>query len=346
MNSTAEPTAYDAVMRRAIELAARGPAHDINPHVGCAVLNTSGEIIAEGWHQGSGTPHAEIDALSKITAEQAAGSTFVVTLEPCNHTGKTGPCSQALIDAGVGTVVYAATDPGHASSGGAKRLTDAGITVIPGVLENDVNVFLEEWMTAATLHRPHVTVKWASSLDGRVAAADGTSQWITGSASLEHVHRQRSKADAIVVGTGTVSADNPSLTARMPSGELYADQPIPVVIGTREIPRDAKIFQHPHTPIIETSHDLSAALTDMYERGIRSVYVEGGPTLISAFIAAGLVDRYYIFQAPTLLGGPFTAVGDVGISTLSKRLNLHIDSAEHSGADLFITAHPQPQEDH
>jgi diaminohydroxyphosphoribosylaminopyrimidine deaminase/5-amino-6-(5-phosphoribosylamino)uracil reductase len=242
--------------------------------------------------------------------------------------------------------VYAATDPGHASSGGAKRLADAGITVIPGVLENDVNVFLEEWMTAATLHRPHVTVKWASSLDGRVAASDGTSQWITGSASLEKVHLQRSKADAIVVGTGTVIADNPSLTARMPSGELYADQPIPIVIGTREIPGDAKIFQHPHTPIIETTHDLSAALTDLYERGIRSVYVEGGPTLISAFIAAGLVDRYYIFQAPTLLGGPFTTIGDVGISTLSERLNLRIDSVEHSGADLFITAHPQPQEDH
>lgn len=345
MNSTADPNAYDAVMRRAIELAARGPAHDINPHVGCVVLDQSGEIISEGWHQGSGTPHAEIDALSKLTAEQAVGSTFVVTLEPCNHTGKTGPCSQALIEAGVGTVVYGATDPGHASSGGAKRLRDAGITVIPGVLENDVNLFLEEWMTAARLHRPHVTVKWASSLDGRVAAADGTSQWITGSAALEHVHRQRSKADAIVVGTGTVIADNPSLTARTPSGELYADQPIPIVMGTREIPQDAKVFQHPHDLIFEKTHDLSVALTDLYERGIRSVYVEGGPTLISAFIAADLVDRYYIFQAPTLLGGPFTAVGDVGISTLSERINLHIDSVEHCGADLFITAHPQLKED-
>lgn len=346
MNSTAETPAYDAVMRRAIELAARGPAHDINPHVGCVVLDASGEIIAEGWHQGSGTPHAEIDALSKITADQVAGSTFVVTLEPCNHTGKTGPCAQALIDAGVATVVFAATDPGHASSGGAKRLADAGITVIPGVLENEVNVFLEEWMTAARLHRPHVTVKWASSLDGRVAAADGTSQWITSSASLEKVHLQRSKADAIVVGTGTVIADNPSLTARRPSGELYADQPIPVVIGTREIPESAQVYLHPHTPLLNTTHDLSAVLADLYERGIRSVYVEGGPTLISAFIAAGLVDRYFIFQAPTLLGGPFTAVGDVGISTLSERLTLRIDSVEHCGADLFITAHPQTQEDH
>jgi diaminohydroxyphosphoribosylaminopyrimidine deaminase/5-amino-6-(5-phosphoribosylamino)uracil reductase len=341
MNSTAETSAYDAVMRRAIDLAAQGPAHDINPHVGCVVLDSSGEIIAEGWHKGSGTPHAEIDALSKISADQAVGSTFVVTLEPCNHTGKTGPCSQALIDAGVGTVVFAATDPGHASSGGAKRLTDAGITVIPGILENDVNVFLEEWMTAARLLRPHVTVKWASSLDGRVAAADGTSQWITGSASLEKVHLQRSKADAIMVGTGTVIADNPSLTARTPSGELYPDQPIPVVIGTREIPQDSKVFQHPHAPLIETTHDLSVVLNNLFERGVRSVYVEGGPTLISAFIAGGFVDRFYMFQAPTLLGGPYAAVGDLGITTLSERLNLRIESVEHSGADLFITAHPQ-----
>lgn len=327
-------------MRRAIALAGNGPSNGVNPQVGCVVLNSAGTIIAEGWHRGAGTAHAEVDALSQLTPEQAQGSTFVVTLEPCNHTGRTGPCAQALIEAGVGTVVYAATDPGHASSGGAQRLRDAGIEVIGGVLEDNVEELLEEWMLAARLHRPHVTVKWAASLDGRAAAHDGTSQWISGPVSRARVHEQRAAADAIVVGTGTVLADNPSLTARTPEGGLHDHQPVPVIIGKRNVPGDALVHEHPLEPLIIGHNDLHAALSEMFDNGIRSVFVEGGPTLASAFIAAGLADRLYIYLAPVLLGGDKVALGDLGVGTLADRIDLNISSVERLGADIFITATP------
>lgn len=327
-------------MRRAIALAANGPSNGVNPQVGCVVLNSAGTIIAEGWHRGAGTAHAEVDALSQLTPEQAQGSTFIVTLEPCNHTGRTGPCAQALIEAGVAQVVYAATDPGHASSGGAQRLRDAGIEVLGGVLEDDVEELLEEWMLAARLHRPHVTVKWAASLDGRAAANDGTSQWISGPESRARVHEQRSAADAIVVGTGTVLADNPSLTARTPEGDLHDHQPVPVIIGKRNVPGDALVHQHPLEPLIIGHNDLHAALSEMFDNGVRSIFVEGGPTLASAFIASGLVDRLYIYLAPVLLGGDKVALGDLGVSTLTERIDLSISSVENLGADIFITAKP------
>ena len=327
-------------MRRAIALAANGPSNGVNPQVGCVVLNSAGTIIAEGWHRGAGTAHAEVDALSQLTPEQAQGSTFIVTLEPCNHTGRTGPCAQALIEAGVAEVVYAATDPGHASSGGAQRLRDAGIEVLGGVLEDDVEELLEEWMLAARLHRPHVTVKWAASLDGRAAANDGTSQWISGPESRARVHKQRSAADAIVVGTGTVLADDPSLTARTPEGDLHDHQPVPVIIGKRNVPGDALVHQHPLEPLIIGHNDLHAALSEMFDNGIRSIFVEGGPTLASAFIASGLVDRLYIYLAPVLLGGDKVALGDLGVSTLTERIDLSISSVENLGNDIFITAKP------
>ena len=340
MSQNTPSQGYEPAMRRAIALAANGPSNGVNPQVGCVVLNSAGTIIAEGWHRGAGTAHAEVDALSQLTPEQAQGSTFVVTLEPCNHTGRTGPCAVALIEAGVGKVVYAATDPGHASSGGAQRLRDAGIEVIGGVLEDAVEELLEEWMLSARLHRPHVTVKWAASLDGRAAATDGTSQWISGAQSRVRVHEQRSAADAIVVGTGTVLADNPSLTARTPEGSLHDHQPIPVIIGSRNIPGDALVHQHPLEPLIIGHNDLHAALSEMYAQGIRSVFVEGGPTLASAFIAEGLVDRLYIYLAPVLLGGDKVALGDLGVNTLSERIDLDIRSVENLGEDIFITATP------
>ena len=343
--SEVQASGYESAMRRAIELAAFGPAKGVNPQVGCVVLNPAGEIIAEGWHRGSGTAHAEIDALSKLSPEQAAGATFVVTLEPCNHVGKTGPCALALIEARVGRVVYAATDPGHASSGGAERLREAGIEVIGGLLENEVEALLEEWMLAARLGRPHVTVKWASSFDGRAAASDGSSQWISGPESRQLVHHQRSAADAIVVGTGTVLADNPSLTARLADGTLHAEQPIPVIVGTREIPASARVFEHPRTPIVVAHHDLSAALRELFAQGIRTVYVEGGPTLASAFIAAGLADRLYIYLAPMLLGGDKLALGELGVTTLDERINLKVTSILPLGDDILITAATRPGKD-
>jgi diaminohydroxyphosphoribosylaminopyrimidine deaminase / 5-amino-6-(5-phosphoribosylamino)uracil reductase len=324
------------LMRRALSLAANGPT-GINPQVGCVLVNSDGEIVAEGWHRGSGTPHAEIDALSKLT--DASGLTAIVTLEPCNHTGRTGPCSLALIEAGVASVVYSVSDPNPEADGGAERLRAAGIDVTGGVLEPETREFLRPWITTIVEGRPFVTLKWASSLDGRAAAADGTSQWITGTAARQRVHEQRAASDAIVVGTGTALTDNPSLTARGDAGELLPTQPIPVVIGTRPIAADSTLARNDRL-ILEQTHDLHAALADLFARGIRSVFVEGGPTLASAFIAAGLVDEYLVYLAPTILGGPKTAITDVAVPTIGDQRHLTITSIERLGDDLLVVARP------
>jgi diaminohydroxyphosphoribosylaminopyrimidine deaminase/5-amino-6-(5-phosphoribosylamino)uracil reductase len=334
---------FETVMRRAIALSSNGPARGVNPQVGAIALDPAGNIIAEGWHRGSGTPHAEVDALSKLSAEQVRGATMVVTLEPCNHTGRTGPCAAALVEAQVARVVYAVGDPGCESSGGAERLREAGIEVIGGVLASEVEAHQNSWLTAARLGRPHVTVKWASSIDGRAAAADGTSQWISGPGSREIVHRQRALADAIIVGTGTVISDNPSLTARTAEGALQDVQPVPVIIGERPIPGDSLVYQHPHAPIVPATRNIKAVLAELQARGLRSVYVEGGPTLASAFIEAGVVDRYFIYLAPTILGGSRLAITDVGIGSLSERIDLEFTRVEQVGVDLFIEAIPRKE---
>ena len=351
MSTTAEATAqYEQAMRRALELAAQGPVTGGNPQVGCVLLNVAGEIVAEGWHHGAGTPHAEVDALSKLPTTpdgrpDAAGLTAVVTLEPCNHTGRTGPCSVALLNAGVARVVFALPDPGATSGGGAEHLRAGGVEVIDGVLRREAETFLHRWLTAVRRGRPWVVVKWASTLDGRAAASDGTSQWITGTASRQRVHEERAASDAILVGTGTVLADDPSLTARGDGGELMPHQPIPVVIGKRDVPADARLRQHP-AGLIETrnmtghSRDLGAILADLDARGLRRVYVEGGPTLASAIVAAGFADEFSIYLAPVLLGGDKLALGDLGIPTIGQALRLRLTAIEQLGDDLHVVAEP------
>ncbi len=327
-----------SAMRLALVLAARGPARGANPQVGCVILSSAGEVIAEGWHRGLGTAHAEVDALSRLPADRARGATAVVTLEPCNHHGHTGPCSEALIEAGIARVFYAVSDPNPAASGGAARLREAGVEVTGGVLADAVSEFLRPWLTAVRLGRPYVALKWASSLDGRAAAADGTSQWITGEAARAHVHLQRAAADAIVVGTGTVLADDPSLTARDANGALLAEQPVPVVIGEREVPAGARLRGHPRPFVATGSRDLEKALSGLYTQGIRRVLVEGGPALASAFVAAGLVDEYLVYLAPVLLGGPRLAIGDLGIGTLGEARRLSIVGVERLGDDVLVRA--------
>ena len=326
-----------AAMRRALELAAKGP-QSRNPQVGAVVLAADGSVLSEGWHRGAGTAHAEVDALTKLGGS-AVGATAIVTLEPCNHTGRTGPCAEALIAAGVARVVYAVSDPGDHSGGGAERLRAAGIDVEGGVLGNDARALLESWLTSRALGRPHVTVKWAQSLDGRAAAADGTSKWITGTGARADVHRRRADADAIVVGTGTVLADDPALTARAEDA-LLPHQPVPVVVGSRVVPTDARVRQHPHAPLFYTSHDLAEALDDLLDRGLHRVFVEGGPTLASAFVAGGFADRVLTYIAPTLIGGPRTALTDVGVGTISQQRRLEIESVDRLGSDLLIVSRP------
>ncbi|GAB3604015.1 bifunctional diaminohydroxyphosphoribosylaminopyrimidine deaminase/5-amino-6-(5-phosphoribosylamino)uracil reductase RibD [Microbacterium aureliae] len=324
-------------MRRALRIARNGP-RGVNPQVGAVLLGADGAVLAEGWHRGAGTPHAEVDALSKLAPGAARGATAVVSLEPCNHHGRTGPCSEALIAAGVARVVYAIADPGEESSGGAQRLREAGVSVEGGVCADEADALLSSWVAAHRLGRPHVTVKWAQSLDGRAAAADGTSQWITGPAARADVHRRRSRADAIIAGTGTILADDPALTARAEDGALLADQPVPVVIGMRDVPAGAAVRRHPH-PMLQYA-DPRSALADLTARGIHRVFVEGGPTLASAFLRDGLADEVLVYLAPVLLGGDRLALTDIGVATIADARRLRTSRVDRLGADLLVIAHP------
>ncbi|MGI9821685.1 bifunctional diaminohydroxyphosphoribosylaminopyrimidine deaminase/5-amino-6-(5-phosphoribosylamino)uracil reductase RibD [Agromyces sp. Marseille-Q5079] len=340
VGDTDRTAAETAAMRRALALAANGPARGVNPRVGCVILSPAGDVLAEGWHRGAGTAHAEVDALSRLAPGAASGATAIVTLEPCNHTGLTGPCAEALLDAGVARVVYAVADPGEHSSGGADRLRAGGVDVVGGLLAGDAEAFLGDWLFAARHHRPYVTVKWASSLDGRAAAADGTSQWITGPDARADVHRRRSAGDAIAVGTGTVLADDPSLTARGPEGDLLDAQPVPVVFGRRPVPADAALARHPHELVALEGRDLAADLRELARRGIRSLFVEGGPTLASAFIAAGFADEVLVYLAPALLGGDRLALGDLGVATIGDARRYEFAAVERLGDDVLLVAHP------
>jgi diaminohydroxyphosphoribosylaminopyrimidine deaminase / 5-amino-6-(5-phosphoribosylamino)uracil reductase len=343
--ATPSPADYEAAMRRALELAAKGPMTGPNPQVGCVLLDSSLAIVAEGWHEGSGTPHAEIMALENLTQSGLSpeGLTAVVTLEPCAHTGKTGPCATALADAGVTRVAYSVSDPGAISGGGAQILRSAGVDVIQCVEESAGEALIERWLHSVTTSRPWVTLKWAMSLDGRVAAADGTSQWITGEDTRAKVHRDRSEHDAIIVGINTILVDNPRLSARRPEGGLYAHQPHAIVIGHRDVPGDALIRDHPGGFEHVMSHDLPGLAASLGEREIRSVYVEGGAAVASAFLTEQLVDELHITMGPMLLGGPNLAVTDLGIATMADAHHLTITDVQHVGDDIVVTARPQQE---
>lgn len=347
-----------SAMRRAIDLARRGPTDTSNPQVGCVIVNAEGRIVAEGWHRGSGTPHAEIDALEQLSSDwlaRAGELSAVVTLEPCNHTGKTGPCAMRLAEMGIGSVVWALNDPNPRAAGGSATLQSAGVATRGGVLANEAGEMLNWWLrrfqgsdgAGKKQTRPdEVIVKWAQSLDGRAAAADGTSQWITGPEARADVHRRRAEADAILVGTGTVLADDPALTARNDSGDLLVPprlQPMPVVIGNREIPEAAQVWRHPalaangySAPLHYRNQSLRDMIADLRRAGFHRLFVEGGPTLQNALLGAGLVDRVLIYFAPTLLGGPGLAIRDIGVATLAERVDLTQVRATWLGDDTLI----------
>ena len=332
---------FEPVMHRALELALLGPAYGANPQVGAIILDKDLNVIAEGWHRGAGTAHAEVDALSKLPDGVPAGSTAVVTLEPCNHTGRTGPCSEALIEAGISRVVYASNDPGVESSNGAQTLRDAGIEVIQGVLEQEANEQLVVWLTAMKKNRPYVTLKWAQTLDGRTAASDKTSKWISGSESREDVHVRRSQLDAIIVGTGTVKYDNPDLTARKPDGTRYEHQPLRVVVGNSELSPELRVFNQEAPTVQLKTHDIKLVLSQLWDRGMRHVLVEGGADLASEFVREGLFDEILIYQAPLLVGGSNVAVTEIGISTMADALTLEFVEVKQLGPDVFIRAIPK-----
>ena len=342
---------FETAMSLALELAARGPEFGANPQVGAVILDPSGEVVAEGWHEGAGTPHAEVMALRNLReklglADDAAlptGFTAVVTLEPCNHTGKTGPCADALLAAKVSRVVFAANDPGEASSGGAEKLAKAGVEVIEGILEDEAEELIRVWKTATQKQRVFVTIKWASTLDGRTAANDGTSKWISGEDARFDVHLRRSRIDAIAVGTNTVVVDDPELTARTPDGTLYEHQPLRVVIGKRALDGSKRVFSNAAETLRFETHDLEHVTRELFKLGHRHLWVEGGAELASAFIRAGLADQLLVYLTPTLLGGSRLALKDLGIDTMSDISRWQFDEVELLGEDLLISASPATQ---
>ncbi|MBS45799.1 MAG: riboflavin biosynthesis protein RibD [Nocardioides sp.] len=303
-------------MRRAIALAATpGVPLGPNPRVGCVLLADDGSTIAEGYHRGAGTGHAEVDALAHAGAA-ARGATAVVTLEPCDHTGRTGPCSVALLEAGVRRVVVAQPDPNPVAAGGAQRLRDAGVDVEVGVLEEESRAVNRVWTFAMDHGRPFVTWKLATTLDGRSAAADGTSRWVSSQAAREDTHRLRALVDTMLVGTGTIAVDDPLLTVREPDGTPLSRQPLRAVMGLRDLPAERRVFNdHAETVHLRT-RDPREALTTLYARDRQHVFLEGGPTLAAAFLGAGLVDEVVAYVAPVFLGAGLSSVGDLGVTTI------------------------------
>ncbi|MFJ3882671.1 bifunctional diaminohydroxyphosphoribosylaminopyrimidine deaminase/5-amino-6-(5-phosphoribosylamino)uracil reductase RibD [Streptomyces sp. NPDC090077] len=356
----AAPDPSITAMRRAIELASRGlGSTSPNPVVGCVITDPAGAVVGEGWHQRAGGPHAEVHAL-RAAGDAARGGTAYVTLEPCNHTGRTGPCAQALVEAGITRVVYAVSDPNPQASGGGATLRAAGIATEAGLLADEAEQGNTAWLTSVRLGRPHVTWKYAATLDGRSAAEDGSSRWITSPESRADVHRLRAEADAVLVGGGTLRADDPHLAVRGVDGAV---QPLRVALDTRAgLPATARILDGAGPTLIVTGEDADTAhlpgtevlrlplrdgrlpldrlLAELYGRGVRSVLLEGGPTLAGAFLEAGAVDRVVGYIAPALLGAGPAALAGAGITNIAHAVRLDITEAVRTGPDLRITAVP------
>jgi diaminohydroxyphosphoribosylaminopyrimidine deaminase/5-amino-6-(5-phosphoribosylamino)uracil reductase len=349
-------------MRLALRLAARGRYRTSpNPRVGAVVVR-DGEVVGRGWHRRVGGPHAEAEALADAGAK-ARGATLFVTLEPCSHHGRTPPCAEAVIAAGVARVVACHRDPDPRVAGrGFAELRRAGIEVEVGLdVERAVELNLG-YLVAATLGRPAVTLKWAMSLDGRIATVTRESRWISSPRARRWALALREEHDAILVGSGTVLADDPRLTRRlglagrpnlrvvldrrlrMPPGARMLAEEGPVVVYTRpagggaETRRDA--LAAAGAEVVETDGDLAAVLDDLYRRGVRSLLIEGGAEVHAAFVAAGLYDRVAVDCAPLLVGGREAPgpLGGAGFATLAAAPRLAGLKAARRGSDLILTA--------
>jgi diaminohydroxyphosphoribosylaminopyrimidine deaminase/5-amino-6-(5-phosphoribosylamino)uracil reductase len=334
--------AEQAAMARARELGLRvlGTTSP-NPPVGAVVLDRDGAVVGEGATSPPGGPHAEVHALARA-GERARRGTAVVTLEPCAHTGRTGPCADALIAAGIARVVIAVPEPTRQATGGASRLRAAGVEVELGAEQAEAEVgALAAWLTSVREQRPHVVWKVATTLDGRVAAADGTSRWITGPEARAEVHRVRAGCDAVVIGSGTALADDPQLTVRDAEGRNAARQPLRVVLDRRgRVPATARVHDDAASTLVSRAASPAALLAELYGRDVRRVLLEGGPTLSAAFLAAGLVDEALVHVAPQLLGAGAAMVGGLGITTITGALHLQVTDVTRLGGDVQIRLRP------
>lgn len=364
-------TSHDGWMREALALGEQAAGlSSPNPPVGAVVVR-DGEVVGRGHTQAVGGAHAEVMALREA-GERAKGATVVCTLEPCAHTGRTGPCVEALIAADVAAVAYAVADPTAAAGGGHQRLENAGIAVTGGVLADDAaSGALRGWLFAREHTRPYVIWKVGESLDGQVAAEDGSSRWITSPQSRAEVHRLRAKVDAIVAGAGTVRADDPQLTAREPDGAAGPRQPLRVLLSSLgKLPAHARALDEsaptlvavgPDAPRDRTEAlreagaevwrssgragegiDLDALLGALYERGVLTVLVEGGPTVAGSFAGAGLIDEVLAYIAPKLLvSGMWPALRGYGMRSIDDAIDLDIVDVQRIGPDVRITATPR-----
>ncbi len=325
-------------MHRALDLAATpGVPLGPNPRVGCVLLGADGVPVAEGFHRGAGHPHAEVAALTEAGAA-ARGGTAVVTLEPCNHTGRTGPCSQALVEAGVSRVVFAQPDPNPVAQGGEATLRAAGIEVEFGLMEREARRLNRAWTFAVEHDRPFVTWKLATTLDGRSAAADGSSRWITSRPARVDAHRLRAQCDVVLVGTGTAEADDPELTVRDEYDDALTHQPLRAVMGTRALRPGLRVFNDRAETVHLETRDPHEALEVLHRRDRKHVFLEGGPHLAAAFLRAGLVDEVVAYVAPALLGAGTSAVADLGIGSIgeARRLRLLDVTTVGTGADAAV----------
>jgi diaminohydroxyphosphoribosylaminopyrimidine deaminase/5-amino-6-(5-phosphoribosylamino)uracil reductase len=296
---------YTVAMQRAIALSEKGLGKTSpNPIVGAVIIDDAGNVIGEGFHDRMNSKdHAEVVAIVNATqnGNKIKDATMVVTLEPCNHSGSTGPCTQAIIDAGISTVVFAVNDPNSVASGGADTLRAAGIKVIDGVLKAEAAYANRAWLMKIKKNRPFFTWKVATTLDAKIAATDGTSKWITNETSRADVQVLRRQADAILVGTNTVITDDPHL---IPRGDFtgYSHNPIRVICGEQDLPKDAQVFDSSAQTVVVKSKDLDLLVEKLNELKINHVFVEAGPTLASAMVDHCLMDELVIYQAPSLLG--------------------------------------------
>lgn len=352
-------------MARAIRLAARGLATtDPNPRVGCVIV-LDGQVVGEGWHERAGEAHAEVHALQQA-GDRAKGATAYVSLEPCCHQGRTPPCSEALIAAQLARVVVAMQDPNPRVAGkGLRQLADAGIRVESGLMEAQARELNPGFIQRMQIQRPFVRNKLAMSLDGRTAMVNGESKWITGEAARKDVQRLRARSSAILTGIGTILADDPALTVRLPDVER---QPLRIVVDTHlSLPLTARVLREPGQTVVMTAEtdqdlqdrmrdagadvvqlgtvdkgiDLHAVLDVLAERQCNEVLLETGATLSGAMLAAGLIDEMVIYMAPLLMGDAARGLYRLPqLQTMADRISLEIRDTRMLGKDLRITATP------
>jgi diaminohydroxyphosphoribosylaminopyrimidine deaminase/5-amino-6-(5-phosphoribosylamino)uracil reductase len=359
----------ERLMRRAIELAGRGWGRvSPNPLVGAVVVHDDA-VVGEGWHEGPGLPHAEVMALGKAGG-LARGAAVFTTLEPCNHFGRTPPCTRALIDAGVSRVVVAAVDPNLGEGApGVAELRSAGLQVETGLLATEAARQNEAFLTHVRTGRPFIVLKMAGTLDGKAAARDGSSKWITGEAARADVQRLRAWADAVAIGSGTAEADDPSLTVRdpafaaarpplrvvldasgrvPPTGKLF-DRSAPTLVATTELTSEVRIGEWRASGAEVTVLDrdeaggvsLPALVEYLGKRDVQGLLIEGGPTLAWSAVRDGVVDKVVFYSAPMLTGGSGarSLVAGEGFAPIGESVRVEIESVERLGEDVRVEAY-------